>query len=105
MPGLKPHEVREGMCLKNGMQGRGQNRILGNPTVRDRRGASGNVAYGEIRNPRCNRKGNVVTLRLSACAPEIYPDICMLRSVGVGVPIWCPFYPAELETVNRHRSQ
>ena len=29
----------------------------GNPTVRDRRGARGNVAYGGTRNPPSNRKG------------------------------------------------
>jgi len=28
---------------------------------------------------------------------SVVREICMLRSVGVGAPIWCPFYPAELE--------
>ena len=37
------------------------------------------------------------TLHLWSCALHFYPDICTLRSVGVGVPIGCPFYPAELE--------
>jgi hypothetical protein len=40
-----------------------------------------------------NRKGNVVTLCLSVCAPEFYPDICTLRSGGVGAPIGLPLLP------------
>jgi hypothetical protein len=47
----------------------------GNPTVRDRRGACGNVDYGETMNPPHIPKGCVSeTLRLMLRAPYFYPD-------------------------------
>ena len=47
----------------------------GKPTVRDLRGACGNVGYGGIRNPPHIPKGCVtVTLRLRLRAPQFYPD-------------------------------
>ena len=47
----------------------------GNPTVRDRRGACGNVDHGGTRNPPRTSKERVLeTLRLKLCAPQIYPD-------------------------------
>ena len=46
----------------------------GNPTVRDERGAYGNVGYGGARNPSHRPKGCVSeTLRLRLRAPYFYP--------------------------------
>ena len=46
----------------------------GNPTVRDERGACGNVNYGGIRNPLHSPKGCMSeTLRLRLRAPYFYP--------------------------------
>jgi hypothetical protein len=46
----------------------------GNPTVRDERGACGNVSYGGTRNPPYEPKGYVSeTLHLPLCAPYFYP--------------------------------
>jgi hypothetical protein len=48
----------------------------GNPTVRERRGAWGNVAYGGTRNPPYRPKGyGSETLPLRDGAPQIYPDL------------------------------
>ena len=48
----------------------------GNPTVRDRRGACGNVDHGGTRNPpRLSKERVLETLRLQSCAPQIYPDL------------------------------
>ena len=48
----------------------------GNPTVRDRRGACGNVDYGGTRHPpRVSKERVLETLRLTLCAPQIYPDL------------------------------
>jgi|SRR5215475_2370343 len=47
---------------------------LGNPTVRDERGAYGNVSYGGIRNPLHTPKGcRTETLCLRLRAPYFYP--------------------------------
>src|SRR6266516_4875936 len=47
----------------------------GNPTVRDRRGACGNVDHGGIRHPpRVSKERVLETLRLKLCAPQFYPD-------------------------------
>jgi len=47
----------------------------GKPTVRDDRGACGNVGYGGIRNPLHIPKGCMSeTLCLTLCAPQFYPD-------------------------------
>jgi hypothetical protein len=47
---------------------------LGNPTVRDERGAYGNVSYGGTRNPRHTPKGcRTETLCLRLRAPYFYP--------------------------------
>jgi len=53
----------------------------GNPTVRDRRGAWGNVADGGTRIPPSIPKGLVSeTLHLQVRAPQLYPDrICRFR--------------------------
>ena len=46
----------------------------GNPTVRDERGAYGNVSYGGTRNPLHKPKGCMSeTLCLRLCAPYFYP--------------------------------
>ena len=46
----------------------------GNPTVRDERGAYGNVSYGGTRNPRHTPKGcRTETLCLRLRAPYFYP--------------------------------
>ena len=48
----------------------------GNPTVRDRRGACGNVDHGGIRHPpRVSKERVLETLHLKLCAPQIYPDL------------------------------
>src|SRR5215510_12504830 len=50
---------------------------LGNPTVRDERGAYGNVSYGGTRNPLHTPKGcRTETLCLRLRAPYFYPTIC-----------------------------
>jgi hypothetical protein len=47
----------------------------GNPTVRDRRGACGNVDHGGMRHPpRVSKERVLETLHLKLCAPQIYPD-------------------------------
>jgi len=59
----------------------------GNPTVRDERGAYGNVSYGGIRNPlhtlkRCMSE----TLCLRLRAPSFYPTpFCSYNSRGVSL--------------------
>ena len=75
----------------------------GNPTVRDERGAYGNVSYGGTRNPLHTPKGcRTETLCLRLRAPYFYPTsgACMQRgdsgtwesqrspcvTSGVGVP-------------------
>jgi len=46
----------------------------GNPTVRDERGACGNVSYGGTRNPLHKPKGCMMeTLHLKLSAPYFYP--------------------------------
>ena len=64
----------------------------GKPTVRDRRGACGNVDHGGTRHPpRVSKERVLETLHLQLCAPQIYPD----RS-GVVVMDWKrPFSPIE----------
>ena len=48
----------------------------GHPTVRDRRGAFGNVDYGGTRTPsRVSKERVLETLRLTLCAPQLYPDL------------------------------
>ena len=48
----------------------------GKPTVRDERGACGNVSYGGIRNPRCESKEHrSETLRLRLRASYFYPTV------------------------------
>src|SRR5262245_61234284 len=51
-PALKPHRRWEGLWKK----GQGFKPDLGNPAVRDYRGATGNVSHGGTVNPSCNRK-------------------------------------------------
>src|SRR5262249_52435212 len=47
----------------------------GKPTVRDRRGACGNVDHGGTRHPpRVSKERVLETLYLKLCAPQIYPD-------------------------------
>jgi hypothetical protein len=47
----------------------------GHPTVRDRRGACGNVDHGGTRTPaRASKERVVETLRLTLRAPQFYPD-------------------------------
>src|SRR5262249_15999194 len=46
----------------------------GKPTVRDERGACGNVSYGGTRHPpRLSKERVLETLRLRLCAPHFYP--------------------------------
>jgi len=59
----------------------------GNPTVRDRRGACGNVGDGGTRHPpRISKERVLVTLCLKSRAPQFYPD---------------PGYPADEETYRK----
>ena len=51
-PALEPHRRWEGLWKK----GQGFKPDLGNPAVRDYRGATGNVSHGGTVNPSCNRK-------------------------------------------------
>jgi len=47
----------------------------GKPTVRERRGACGNVDHGGTRPPpRVSQERVMETLHLQSCAPQIYPD-------------------------------
>ena len=50
----------------------------GNPAVRDRREAWGNVAHGRPGNPSRNRKGGAGHSGLTVHAPQIYPDCKVL---------------------------
>src|SRR6266699_295924 len=50
----------------------------GKPTVRDRRGACGNVDQGGTRTPpRVSKERVLETLHLKLCAPQIYPDLTL----------------------------
>jgi hypothetical protein len=60
----------------------------GNPTVRDERGAYGNVSYGGTRNPLHTPKGcRTETLCLRLRAPYFYPTrpkiVCSVEAQGV----------------------
>jgi hypothetical protein len=57
----------------------------GNPTVRDRRGALGNVVYGGIRNPSHNRKSACRKLSTYGCArPDSIPTTARCVRCGGG---------------------
>jgi len=64
-PEIKPFNQGVYVCerLNFGLNGKGAGEMpllppdSGNPTVRDERGACGNVSYGGTRNPLHNRKG------------------------------------------------
>src|SRR5437763_16009128 len=66
----------------------------GNPTVRDERGAYGNVSYGGTRNPLHTPKGcRTETLCLRLRAPYFYPTsgACLQRgSSGTWESEWSP---------------
>jgi len=68
---------------------------LGNPTVRDERGAYGNVSYGGTRNPLHIPKGcRTETLCLRLRAPYFYPTsgACMQRGdSGTWESQWSPW--------------
>ena len=56
----------------------------GNPTVRDERGACGNVSHGGIRNPLHKPKGCMMeTLHLKLSAPYFYPTRETICFTGV----------------------
>ena len=55
----------------------------GNPTVRDERGAYGNVDQGGTRNPRHNRKGACRKLSAYRCARRISTRRAGHASIGV----------------------
>ncbi len=86
-PGSKPEseEVYVGQHLNLVLYGKatkGRPRSepdSGNPTVRDRREACGNVDHGGIRNPpRISRERVLETLHLKLLAPQFYPDLVLL---------------------------
>ena len=57
----------------------------GKPTVRDRRGACGNVDQGGTRHPpRLSKERVLETLCLQLCAPQIYPDCLRCAMVYSG---------------------
>src|SRR5262249_4680889 len=65
----------------------------GKPTVRDRRGACGNVDHGGTRHPpRVSKERVLETLRLKLCAPQIYPDLRRQR-------------PRAISSIIEHRSR
>jgi hypothetical protein len=81
--GSKPLRVgvygsQHGSCARDGKTTAGRPRsepAWGKPTVRDRRGACGNVDHGGTRTPpRLAKERVLATLRLKLCAPQIYPD-------------------------------
>src|SRR5215468_917124 len=70
---LKPPGVREG-CPAIRPHITGCQPDSGKPTVRDERGACGNVSYGGTRHPpRRSKERGLETLRLRLCAPHFYP--------------------------------
>ena len=69
-PAFKPRYLREGN--RNTCQG--QNRISGNPTVRDRRGPRGNVAMRSGCTASAERQGETSSDVSKVRAPRIYPD-------------------------------
>jgi hypothetical protein len=61
----------------------------GNPTVRDEKGACGNVSYGGTRNPLYKPKGYMLeTLCLRLRAPYFYPTVFILDRFTE--PLKCP---------------
>ena len=69
-PALNPRRRWEDPRKK----GQGLKPDSGNPTVRDYRGASGNVARVEMRSHLATERAGMVTLHLQADAPEFYPN-------------------------------
>jgi hypothetical protein len=69
-PALNPRRRWEDPRKK----GQGFKPDSGNPTVRDYRGASGNVATVEMRSHLATERAGMVTLHLQADAPEFYPN-------------------------------
>ena len=65
-------------CVRYGKATDGEPRsepAWGKPTVRDRRGACGNVDHGGTRHPpRVSKERVLETLHLKLCVPQIYPD-------------------------------
>ena len=64
----------------------------GKPTVRDRRGACGNVDHGGTRHPpRVSKERVLETLHLKLCAPQFYPDLPESAGKGgdaAGYHVW-----------------
>ena len=58
---------------------------FGNPTVRDYRGASGNVVTGEMRSHLATERAGV-TLHLLADSPELYPNQIDDQALGLTPP-------------------
>jgi hypothetical protein len=70
VPALKLRRKREGSRKKC----QGFKPDLGDPAVRDYRGASGNVAMVEMRSHLATERAGLVTLHLQADAPGFYPN-------------------------------
>src|SRR5215470_15894823 len=66
---LKPCGHREGLCALPRSEP-----DSGNPTIRDRRGAWGNVAMAELGTHSATERAGLETLGLNAGAPQLYPD-------------------------------
>jgi hypothetical protein len=72
----------------------------GNPTVRDERGAYGNVSYGGIRNPLHTPKGcRTETLCLRLRAPYFYPTCMAVKDAySLGAPERRHIWPVSMYT-------
>jgi hypothetical protein len=69
-PALNPRRSWEDSRQK----GQGFKPDSGKPTVRDYRGASGNVVTVEMRSHLATERAGMVTLHLQTDAPELYPN-------------------------------
>ena len=87
VPALKPRRKWEGPRKKC----QGFKPDLGDPAVRDYRGASGNVAMVEMRSHLATERAGLVTLHLQADAPEFYPNRTILTpSFAAVIARWPP---------------
>src|ERR1700720_18670 len=71
-PALNPRRSGEDSRKK----GQGFKPDSGNPTVRDYRGASGNVVTVEMRSHLATERAGMVNLHLQAKPPGVYPTLC-----------------------------
>src|SRR6516165_6696611 len=78
---------------------------MGNPSVRDRREASGNANYGGTRLPRRNRKGGDGHSPPNVCrAPGFYPDKRPLRLTWRELETW-PWWNCDPTAQSKERGR